>query len=276
MHTTQAQLHRSLRLGNGMGLANWSNNRDEVHVNGIAHHTVSLYLAGGDQIYRKGINGTGSPGKFCFMPAETHYEWDIHGHLEFVHLYIPQNSLQQMALERFDWDPRKIDLPDLTFHDDMQLQQIFQLGFLQRDWNDSSELMMFEEFSHIAMLHILKHHVQPHKKALPLTAGLSPVIQRRVREYIDTHLHTALTIKQLASEAQLSEFHFARMFAISFAQTPHQYILKQRILRSQALLKMSHSLADIALQVGFSSQSHFSRQFKKATGYTPRQFRQQQ
>jgi hypothetical protein len=71
----------------------------------------------------------------------------------------------------------------------------------------------------------------------------------------------------------LLEYHFLRAFRNTLAQTPRQYVLHRRVTKAQDLIRQGKlSLADIAYQLGFSSQSHFSTAFKQITGITPTQF----
>ncbi|MDJ0596591.1 MAG: helix-turn-helix transcriptional regulator [Pleurocapsa sp. MO_226.B13] len=53
--------------------------------------------------------------------------------------------------------------------------------------------------------------------------------------------------------------------------SPHQYLIKSRIERAKELLSQKHkSIADVALQVGFTNQSNFTRHFKRLVGVTPK------
>ncbi|MEP0914499.1 helix-turn-helix transcriptional regulator [Leptolyngbya sp. GB1-A1] len=55
---------------------------------------------------------------------------------------------------------------------------------------------------------------------------------------------------------------------------PHQYVIQQRVEKAKLMLKkMDIAIADIALQVGFSSQSHLTQHFKRSTRMTPKQIR---
>jgi AraC-like DNA-binding protein len=55
---------------------------------------------------------------------------------------------------------------------------------------------------------------------------------------------------------------------------PHQFMTSRRVERAkELLLRTDHSLAEIALEVGFSSQAHFTDQFRRATGSTPHRYR---
>lgn len=79
-----------------------------------------------------------------------------------------------------------------------------------------------------------------------------------------------LTIEELAQQANLSTFHFAKMFRVSMGLPPHGYVAKRRVERAKHLLRVSPSdLAGIALECGYASQSHFTRAFKVETGATP-------
>jgi len=93
---------------------------------------------------------------------------------------------------------------------------------------------------------------------------------RRVLEFAEEHLHTDIRLEQLAAEAGLSAFHFARLFRDSTGVTPHQYVLEQRIARAKFLLRLGkQTVAEIALDTGFSSATNFVRAFRARTGTTP-------
>ena len=65
------------------------------------------------------------------------------------------------------------------------------------------------------------------------TGGLPRQRLRQVLEYIDAHLDSALPTSELAARAGLSVSHFCRSFARSVGMTPHDYVLKRRVLRAQ-------------------------------------------
>ncbi|MCY1313041.1 HTH-type transcriptional regulator CdhR [compost metagenome] len=107
-----------------------------------------------------------------------------------------------------------------------------------------------------------------------MTGGLAPVQRRRLRDFIDGHLAEPLSLGQLAGLCALSEYHFARMFHLSFGVPPHRYLLNRRLARAQELLRQSHlPFGEIALACGFASASHFSNRFRQAFSATPGQYR---
>jgi AraC family transcriptional regulator len=97
---------------------------------------------------------------------------------------------------------------------------------------------------------------------------------QRVQAYIDTHLDSALSLVDLASLVGLSRMHFAAQFREATGHRPHQYVLSRRIESAKAILSNSDMpIAEIALSVGFSSQSHFSTVFKRLAGDAPARWR---
>lgn len=95
-----------------------------------------------------------------------------------------------------------------------------------------------------------------------------------VQQKIMDQLEQPLTLTELCQLVNLSPFHLIRSFKKRYGQSPHAYQLDQRIKRARLLLKSGLGLADIALTLGFSDQSHFQRNFKKRTALTPRQYQQ--
>lgn len=108
----------------------------------------------------------------------------------------------------------------------------------------------------------------------PIRGGLPPRALRRVREYIEAHLASNISIQMLAGIAGVSMYHFARAFKQSEGITPHGYLVRCRVQRAQQLLADTElSLAQIARASGFSDQSHCARRFQEQLGVTPSGYR---
>ena len=98
-----------------------------------------------------------------------------------------------------------------------------------------------------------------------------------VKNYIDAHYATPITLDQLADIAFMSKFHLVREFSKALGTSPIEYLLERRIGEARILLSStSMSISDIASAVGFSSSSYFSQRFKLITGNTPIEFRNTQ
>jgi AraC-like DNA-binding protein len=103
--------------------------------------------------------------------------------------------------------------------------------------------------------------------------GLNLRARHRVDEFIERHLAERFTLADMADAACMSRFHFSRMFRLSFGVSPMEHVLRRRIERAKPmLLDKRLSIADVAATLGFCDQSHFTRSFRRITGYPPRQF----
>lgn len=97
-----------------------------------------------------------------------------------------------------------------------------------------------------------------------------------VLEWIGQHLSNELSNAELAERAGVSESHFRRIFQEAMGMTPHRYVLRLRLERVHELLtRTSFSIARVAAQCGFNSQSHMTACFSAAYGITPARARQQ-
>jgi AraC family transcriptional regulator len=95
----------------------------------------------------------------------------------------------------------------------------------------------------------------------------------RVCDYIHAHLATNIAVAELASQVNLSPHHFSMLFKQALGVSPHQYVLQARIREAQRQLATGRVvISEVALCLGFSDQSHFSRAFRKVTGTTPARF----
>jgi AraC family transcriptional regulator len=109
---------------------------------------------------------------------------------------------------------------------------------------------------------------------LPMRGGLAAWQQRRIVEFIEEHLADDFPLTTLANLVHLSTYHFARAFKRSFGIPPHRYRTNRRIERARALLAdRKASVADVALEVGFSGVSAFAATFRRITGQTPTDYR---
>lgn len=114
---------------------------------------------------------------------------------------------------------------------------------------------------------------------VPAAAGQKHLISQNTIadsiSYINDHFREDISLDSLAKKANLSLFHFSRVFMKETGFSPHQYLINTRISAAKYLLKSSEiSIKDIAFSTGFNSESSFCYTFKKRENLTPSQFRQ--
>jgi AraC-like DNA-binding protein len=97
---------------------------------------------------------------------------------------------------------------------------------------------------------------------------------QRVIEYVHTHLAQPIRLPDMAKAAGLTPMHFARQFRAATGIRPHDYLLRRRVEKAQELLREpANTLVEVALNVGFQTQAHFTTVFKRFAGETPHRWR---
>lgn len=108
----------------------------------------------------------------------------------------------------------------------------------------------------------------------PAKGGLAPWVERRCRELMRARLSEDITLDELAVEARLSPFHFARMFKQGVGVPPRVYLTQLRMERACELLeKTDLPITEIAFEVGYSSNQVLARVFTKHRHMSPSQYR---
>lgn len=133
-----------------------------------------------------------------------------------------------------------------------------------------------ESLALLASVHVRERYLQKRPvNPARLAVSLSPQAETRVRAHIRTHLGEKLPLAGLAAVAGVSTSHFAKAFRRSVGETPHRFLVRQRLEHACALLRADGAemtLGEAAFRTGFSSQSHFTRCFRAWCGWTPGEF----
>lgn len=104
---------------------------------------------------------------------------------------------------------------------------------------------------------------------------LAPRTAARVIDYIETHLNERLTLTELAGLSGLSLPHFKVLFRETLGVPVHRYVVQRRVERARMLLQQGRlSAAQIALEAGFSHQSHMAQWMSRLIGVGPREITQ--
>jgi AraC family transcriptional regulator len=105
--------------------------------------------------------------------------------------------------------------------------------------------------------------------------GLGSARLRRIKELVHAKIEDDLSLGAMAQSVGLSTAHFARMFRQSTGETPHQFVLGQRIERAKAMLRAPKArVLDVAVACGFKTQQHFAQVFREVCRISPTEYRQ--
>ena len=266
-----AQLHAELDLGFDRSCAIWTNSNDRVRYDELDAHTFSFYMSGGLDVWRTDATPVhGWPGAVCIFPHGQSSEWLISSPLEMVHLNLPDEELRRFYSEMTDKDGRLIDIADVTYAKAGAMGEPFhRLAFAMM----GGDTLMAEDAMVALMTEVFRQNDICSDQQLQIKGGLAPATRRRLVDYIEAHLDQTIRLQDLAGIAQLSEFHLQRSFKQSCGVSPNQYVAHRRIARAKEQIRAGEPLAQVSEACGFSSQAHFTRNFKYGTGLTPAAFR---
>ncbi|QWC91549.1 helix-turn-helix transcriptional regulator [Cupriavidus metallidurans] len=270
---SRASLERACALGDGFGLALWRNRMDDTAYARPGHHTMSVYLEGGFSTYRRDApDRKGAPDRLCLLPADHESRWHVGGTQRIMHLYFQPEHLAWHCVRVLDMEPRALQLQDRLFAEDDALVALTR-HMVALDWEAPDMRMAANAMAHEAVTRMLLSH-GTRQPSVDWRGGLSAAARRRVTEWVHAHPAANPTLGDLAALADLSEYHFARMFRISFGMPAHVWIMRARLSRACGLLGDRRlSLQQVADQAGFASASHFNNRFRAAYGVTPGQAR---
>jgi len=123
-------------------------------------------------------------------------------------------------------------------------------------------------------LELLEGHPAPPRSAHTYRGGLGPTCLRRVAELVNAKIEEELRIDEMAELAGLSPAHFSQMFRRSTGESPHQFVLRQRVERAKEMLRTpGMRILDVAIACGFKTQQHFARVFRRICGASPTEYR---
>jgi AraC family transcriptional regulator len=122
---------------------------------------------------------------------------------------------------------------------------------------------------------LVNGHAVRHRPLQFSRGGLGSARLRRIKELVHAKMEDDLSLDDMAQSVGLSTAHFARMFRKSMGETPHQFVLRQRLERAKAMLRAPDArVLDVAVACGFKTQQHFAQAFRDICGVSPTEYRQ--
>jgi AraC family transcriptional regulator len=122
---------------------------------------------------------------------------------------------------------------------------------------------------------LVNGHAVRHRPVQMYRGGLGSARLRRIKELVHSKMEDDLSLEDMAQSVGLSTAHFARMFRKSTGETPHQFVLRQRVERAKAMLRAPDArVLDVAVACGFKTPQHFAQVFRDFCRVSPTEYRQ--
>jgi AraC family transcriptional regulator len=241
-----------------------------------AQHTAIVSLDGGCRGEVRTANGfrasgRGAPGSVIVVPARRPHTISIDGRMEGVSLFLDPSAVARAASEVGG----AAEIVERRAHRDTVVSSVAAALLAESEREDGLYGRLYaESLANILAVHLLRNYSAAPAGGRRFSGGLSRAALRRVMDYMADNYELDLSLSDLAGEAGVSPFHFAREFKRSTGHAPHQYLIKLRVERAKNLLAESRlPIVEVGLRTGFGSQSHFTRLFRRLTGTTPGSYR---
>ncbi|AUG44180.1 AraC family transcriptional regulator [Pseudomonas chlororaphis] len=255
---------------------------EPILVPAVVEPLVVLVLAGAARVEERVLGGEWeaaevSAGDFFLTSSDEPYEmrWQTHGGdtFEVMHLYLGLPLIEQASRELLGEHAGPVRLRDVSGARDGRVASVMEQLRTELVVERSPSSLFVRSLAQALAVHLVRSYladIQPGRRVNALQAYKL----RKVTDAMSEHLGAEFSLARLARLAELSEYHFSRMFKRATGLSPSQYFIRLRIVRArQLLLETRRSVIDVGLEVGYSSPSHFSQVFRREVGVTPSKFR---
>lgn len=194
---------------------------------------------------------------------------------DFLHIQVSNSWLAEAHEERYgaSWSGR-LQKSDCGFVHDPVIDQLTRVLGTPIMINDELTRTYVDGIATAIASRVVALDNQFAAEAPVRISALAKWRLKRTIDYIDAHLGERILLADMAKSAGQSRMHFAAQFRAATGLGPHEYLLQRRIERAQALLRSSDApIVDVAFEVGFANQAHFSTVFRRLIGQSPRRWR---
>lgn len=222
----------------------------------------------GELNYRGSSLPTPPASLFMIHPGEVHANrtYDRFG-CNYRTLFVDAELMRSAAGEIYGKVTGLPFFPTAVVFDQEVIRQYLDLHVaLERPSSSLERQALLLNLLTLLMARFAENHPAPRAFALDRQAV------RRAYDYLAEHYAENVSLEHLAGIANLSPFHFNRVFSEQFGMPPHAFQTQLRVLRAKALLLQGRAIPQVASQTGFADQSHLTRHFKRLVGVPPGQY----
>jgi AraC family transcriptional regulator len=211
------------------------------------------------------------PGRIAMTAAgqSTRLRWHGPGSIQTAHVHLRRSLLDRTAQEPWGQDADRLGRPDDLVADDPVLASVIQ--GLERAALAGADDLYAEAAATFLAAHLLVNQVAA---PLPRSPSREEVRIRHAVAFIRENYHRPISLAEMAAVADLSTFHFLRVFKAATGQTPHRYLIGVRLGHARRLLEREDvPVTQIAYRCGFASPSRLATAFRHRTGMSPSSYR---
>jgi AraC family transcriptional regulator len=209
----------------------------------------------------------------CIIPPYLKHEvrWSNIAH--FISLYITPHYIQEHIESSFDVQNNIIE-EHIGFND----QTLYQLAQSMSRYFSQAKTINYKYLNAILTVvsqHIITNYLKCEGDDQLQHDDFSQIPCVKIRQavmFIQNNLNNSLSVEEIADSVGMSYYHFIRTFKDNMGVSPAKFHMLQRIEKAKEMLNCGEKIIDVAIELGFSNQAHFSNAFVKFVGITPGKF----
>ncbi len=223
-------------------------------------HEIILFLGGEAELISETVHTKLTPNTLIVIPKETYHQFDIKGSQEeYCRCVFQFSQLENdTALKNISTDGLFITDCDKN------------ISYLFSKMMKLSKMGETELSSSIAkaVLTLLLDEIRA-KKSLQFDTDLNDILTKQALEYISENLTKPIRTEDIATHLSVSPSTLMHTFKKNMKISPHQYIIKKRLLLAHTKISSGESASLAAIECGFNDYSGFYKQYKKMFDITP-------
>ena len=267
-------------LWEGCIIQRWRGFLGEYQTPPLSYPIIAIISAGRAKIKRKGENAQLSadqamPGDVALIPRGKAMAWHVNGEMDVITVTFASDAICNQLQDIYEHIADKVD--------GTKYVGSFTNSYLFTNANHISNVILSQESnrgeyieSHLhAMGLYVTHYLGKKDDGLTEFQLHSHIVNYTIQR-LSLGISNKINIEDIASELRLSPALLTKKFKQEMGVTPHNFLLLKRIQKAQSLLVNTDlDIASIAVDCGFSHQSHLTRNFTKITKVSPHKYRQQ-
>jgi AraC family transcriptional regulator len=194
---------------------------------------------------------------------------------EAMSVFIELPVLQRALEEVFGDDAAKARLRDASAFTDATLSFMVAQVRAELLRRHASPLFL-QGIAQAIAIHLARNYAEAGHESRRGSSSLPGYKLRQITDWMAEHVAEEFNLDRLAAQAGLSKFYFNRLFKSATGVSPSHYHITLRMDAAKRLLRETKkSVVEIALDVGYANPSHFAQLFRRETGLSPSDYRQQ-
>lgn len=240
-----------------------------------AGYSVGLILSGQTTFYLEGDYHVAMAGKLVYFQPEAVHACnpDPESTMEYVMFYVEREVMADTFRDIFTPAGGSVPMPvfPAPVVDDREVfamwHEVYRAVMSESDGLEKQS-RLFQAMS----ASLRRHAGWGTRELVAQCSGNAAEGVHRAKAFLAENLCRKVSLGELAEVAGLSRYHLLRTFHGETGLPPHTYHNQLRVDRGKKLLAQGASISDVAAELGFTDQSHFTRVFKQFTAATPRQY----